>query len=165
MLQLEEMGCRGSKSATKSESPSQNSNALPPEAAEFMKLVNTEGHPVARKTLEEWSVFVDAHTRRRQGDSSGLHAFQSRDKEPWANTQTNPVTHPSVDGVGKAFLKYLKNDLLLRSWGGDFDYEVAGVATQGYLRVAAKLDLGPIDSSSATDEQVWEIRIHYHSCS
>ena len=154
------MGCRGSKDATKQP----KEGALSPEAARFMSLVNDECHAVARKTLEEWSVFVDAHTRRRlHGDTSGVEALAKRSLEMWATaSESEAVTHPSVDTVGQSFLQYLRNDLTLRSWGGEFDYSVAGVATQGYLRITAKIEMGALDNAPS-DEHAWEIRIHYHS--
>ena len=116
------MGCQSSKTKN------QNANALPEDAAAFMKLVNTDGHPVARRVLEEWSILVDAKQRSiSQGNNDPMTALQDRPNELWATTTAaDGVTHESVDEVGKSFLKYLKNDLLLRKWAGTFDYAVAG---------------------------------------
>lgn len=155
------MGCRGSKQKEPKEPQHNGDAALPDGAAGFMALVNTTQHPVARKTLEEWSVFVDAHTRRRQHDTSRYDAILHRPSEMWATTDREPVTHESVDEVGKSFLAYLKNDLVLRGWSGEFDYAVSGVEQQGYLKLSARIEMGPIDGNRI-DEQKWEMRIHYH---
>lgn len=153
------MGCRGSKAK---ENPT--TATLSPDAVAFMSLVNgNDAHPVARRTLEEWSVFVQAHTQRRTNyDMSALEAYNRRPTESWATMAHDSVTHQSVDDVGKAFLQYLKNDLVVRGWAGDFDYAVAGVETQGYLRITAKIEMGPF-GANASDEHPWEIRVHYHS--
>lgn len=155
------MGCKSSKQTKQN---SENAKGTSAEAAKFLQLVNDSCHPVARKTLEEWGIFVDAHTRRRDdNDLTGMQRLTQRPSEMWATTQQEEgVTHQSVDEVGQAFLQYLRNDLTLRSWGGEFDYSVAGVATQGYLRIAAKIDMGA-HSEAPSDEHAWEIRIHYHS--
>jgi hypothetical protein len=156
------MGCRGSKEPKQNQDASKNGTSA--EAANFLRMVNEACHPVARKTLEEWGIFVDAHSRRRDAyDHSGVARLAQRPNEMWATTQQEEgVTHQSVDDVGQAFLQYLRNDLTLRGWGGEFDYSVAGVATQGYLRIAAKIDMGAL-RDMPTDEYTWEIRIHYHS--
>lgn len=147
------MGCNSSK--TKG-----NQNAgVPEDAAAFMKLVNTDGHPVARRVLEEWSILVDAKQRSiSQGSNDPMTELQNRPNELWATANAEEgVTHESVDEVGKSFLKYLKNDLLLRKWAGTFDYAVAGVVDRGYLRVTARLHM-----QEGEPEHVWEVRVHYH---
>ena len=150
------MGCQSSKTKN------QNANALPEDAAAFMRLVNTDGHPVARRVLEEWSILVDAKQRSiSQGNNDPMTALQDRPNELWATTTAaDGVTHESVDEVGKSFLKYLKNDLLLRKWAGTFDYAVAGVVDRGYLRVTARLHM-----QEGEPEHVWEVRVHYHNVS
>jgi hypothetical protein len=146
------MGCKGSKT-------NKPAGAFPPEAAAFMRLVNDAHHPVARKILEEWSIFVDAQNRLKHGDVSAEQRNATRPREVWADTTDEPVTHRSVDEVGKHFVDYLKHDLLVRGWGGDFNYTVAGVAKQGYILVAAAID---VSSSAERDEKKWDIRVNYY---
>mmetsp|Transcript_71171 Transcript_71171/g.82807 ORF Transcript_71171/g.82807 Transcript_71171/m.82807 type:complete len:222 (-) Transcript_71171:166-831(-) len=159
------MGCRNSKTKSAAVSDDESAPDTNPSVPDFMKLVNTAHHPVARKTLEEWSIFVDAHTRRRQNarDTSAIERLARRPAEVWAtDDEADAVSHISVDEVGKSFLEYLRKDLVLRGWAGEFDYTVAGVVTQGYLRIAATIDMGET-SSGTPDEHPWEMRIHYHS--
>ncbi|KAG5489884.1 hypothetical protein JKF63_00001 [Porcisia hertigi] len=130
------------------------------QADEFYRLATTERHPVGQKLLEEWVQFVDAQARRDAGDPTAALAYENRPKEIWADTAGNQVTHRSVDYVGKMFLEYIKRDLSQRGWGGNFDYRVAGVAKQGFLKAKANIDTG---SSDVAEEVLWEIKVHYDS--
>ncbi|CAJ1012475.1 hypothetical protein Q4I28_007788 [Leishmania naiffi] len=148
------MGCNNSKLKTPGVAAGSKG------ADEFYVLATTEGHPVAQKLLEEWVLFVDAQVRRNAGDSSAAQAYETRLKEVWADTGSCPVTHRSVDYVGKTFLEYIKQDLSHRGWGGNFDYKVAGVVTQGFLKTTANIDTAISDTP---EEVQWEIKIHYDS--
>ncbi|KAG5488399.1 hypothetical protein JIQ42_00001 [Leishmania sp. Namibia] len=130
------------------------------EADEFYVLATTEQHPVAQKLLEEWVQFVDAQVRLSAGDPAAAMAYENRLKEVWADTANCPLTHRSVDYVGKVFLEYIKQDLSQRGWGGNFDYRVAGVATQGFIKASANIDTG---STDLLEEVSWMIKIHYDS--
>lgn len=148
------MGCTASKTKTPA------ANVASKGADEFYAFATTERHPVAEKLLEEWVLFVDAQARRNAGDSSAARAYETRLKEVWADTTNRPVTHRSVDYVGKMFLEYIKEDLSHRGWGGNFDYKVAGVVTQGFLKANANIDTALSDTP---EEVTWEIKIHYDS--
>ena len=128
------MGCKLGKTK---EQPQQ---VVSKEADEFYKLATTERHPVAQKLLEEWVQFMDAQARLNAGDPTAAKAYSNRPKEVWADTSNRPVTHRSVDYVGKMFLEYVKRDLSQRGWGGNFDYKVAGVAKQGFLKANANVE-------------------------
>ncbi|KAG5465302.1 hypothetical protein CUR178_00001 [Leishmania enriettii] len=130
------------------------------EADEFYVLATTEQHPVAQKLLEEWVQFVDAQVRLSAGDPAAAMAYENRLKEVWADTANRPLTHRSVDYVGKVFLEYIKQDLSQRGWGGNFDYRVAGVARQGFIKASANIDTG---STDLPEEVSWMIKIHYDS--
>lgn len=151
------MGCQNAKA--KQTNPSAQGPTTS-DAAEFLRLCQKERHPVAQCLMDEWTVFVNAQVRKNAGDPSAAAAYEARPKEVWADTETNPVTHRSVDYVGKMFLEYIKSDLSQRGWGGNFDYKVAGVAQQGFLKANANVDTA---SSDVPDEVCWEIKIHYHS--
>ncbi|KPI84499.1 hypothetical protein ABL78_6462 [Leptomonas seymouri] len=148
------MGCKQSKTKE------QPRNVVSRDADEFYKLATVERHPVAKKLLEEWVQFVDAQVRRNAGDPTAAKAYKNRPKEVWAETSKTPVTHRSVDYVGKMFLEYIKRDLSQRGWGGSFDYKVAGVAKQGFLKANANVDAA---KSDAPGDVAWEIKIHYDS--
>ncbi|KAG5463832.1 hypothetical protein LSCM1_00003 [Leishmania martiniquensis] len=148
------MGC------TQSRIKAPTSNVASTEADEFYALATIERHPVAQKLLEEWVRFVDAQVRLYAGDPTAAMAYENRLKEVWAETASPPVTHRSVDHVGKMFLEYIKKDLSQRGWGGNFDYRVAGVATQGFLKASANVDTG---TSEVPEEVCWAIKIHYTS--
>lgn len=148
------MGCNSSKTKAPP------ANVANKEADEFYKLATAERHPVAQKLLEGWVQFVDAQMRRNAGDPTAAQAYANRPKEVWADTANRPVTHRSVDYVGKMFLGYIKHDLAQRGWGGNFDYKVAGVAKQGFLKANANIDAS---NSDVPEEVAWEIKIHYDS--
>lgn len=148
------MGCNNSKAKGIKADTSTN------EAAQFLDLANNQRHPVAQKLLNEWTLFVDAQVKRSAGDHAAVAAFEARPKEIWADTEARPVTHRSADQVGKTFLQYIKSDLSQRGWGGNFDYKVAGVANQGFLKANANIDTA---SSATAEDIVWETKIHYHS--
>ncbi|RNE98510.1 hypothetical protein TraAM80_08738 [Trypanosoma rangeli] len=119
-------------------------------AGEFSSLAKE--NPVAATLKEEWSDFVR---------SLSVSAFSEARREVWANTASSPLTHRSVDKVGKLFLVYVRNDLTLREWGGNFDYTVVGLANQGFLRATATVDAG--GGTGQSKEAVWEVKVHYHS--
>lgn len=148
------MGCNGSKTKQGS------GNVVNSDAEEFYNLATRSCHPVAKTLLAEWTQFVDAEVRRSAGDRGPVAAYQRRPKEMWADTEDRPVTHRSVDYVGKMFLEYIKRDLSQRGWGGNFDYKVAGVAKQGFLKANANIDTG---NSDVPQEASWEVKIHYFS--
>ncbi|EPY26645.1 hypothetical protein STCU_01675 [Strigomonas culicis] len=148
------MGCQESKTKGGSNAPS------PGLSFEFLNLANKEHHPVAQKLLEEWTMFVDAQEKRNRGNTAAAREYHRRPHEIWADTEAQPVSHRSVDYVGKMFLEYIKLDLSKRGWGGNFDYKVAGVPQQGFLKANANVDTV---YSDVTDEVQWEIKIHYHS--
>ncbi|KPA79808.1 hypothetical protein ABB37_04905 [Leptomonas pyrrhocoris] len=148
------MGCKLGKTKE------QPQNVVSKEADEFYILATTERHPVAQKLLEEWVQFVDAQARRNAGDPTAAQAYENRPKEVWADTSNRPLTHRSVDYVGKMFLEYIKRDLSQRGWGGNFDYKVAGVAKQGFLKANAIVDAA---NSDVPEDVTWEIKIHYDS--
>lgn len=150
------MGCDASKTKETKGTPAAMNN----EASEFLSLAKSQHHPVAEKLLEEWTLLVDAESRRNAGDSRGARAAVNRPKEIWADTEHNPVSHRSVDNVGKLFLEYIKADLSQRGWGGNFDYKVAGVAKQGFLKANATIDTS---TTGEPNEVAWEVKIHYHS--
>ncbi|KAF8288956.1 hypothetical protein TcBrA4_0003070 [Trypanosoma cruzi] len=117
---------------------------------EFGKLAKE--NPVAAKLKEEWSAFVC---------SLSLPTPLEAPREVWANTVDNPLTHRAVDKVGKLFLLYVKNDLTLREWGGNFDYTVVGLENQGFLKATASVDAS--SSIGRSKEAMWEVKVHYHS--
>lgn len=135
---------------------------------EFDKLVNEVKHPVAIKLKEEWLLFANAY-RARSGDAHDTVAQQEaiqqlaeRPDEVWANTEQNPVKHASVDEVGKAFLNYVRNQLLFLGWGGNFEYRVAGVVDQGFIKASAELDVSSNDYETPVI-RTWSKKLHYHS--
>lgn len=150
------MGCKNSTTKSPQNKQASGNN----EAAEFLNLANSQHHPVAVKLLEEWSAFVNTQVKKNAGDMSAVQAYAARPREVWADTEQNPVTHRSVDYVGKMFLEYIKNDLSQRGWGGNFDYKVAGVPKQGFLKANANVDTACTDEP---EEVAWEVKIHYHS--
>lgn len=153
------MGCK----TTKAKEPVPAETApVSKAAAAFVTLAKTNKHPVAQKLMEEWTIFVDAQAKREAGDPGPAAAQRQRPTEVWAATEQNPVSHHSVDEVGKAFLEYIKADLSQRGWGGNFDFKVAGIARQGFLKANATIDPA---SSDIPEEVPWEIKIHYHSTS
>ncbi|RNE95616.1 hypothetical protein TraAM80_10166 [Trypanosoma rangeli] len=119
-------------------------------AGEFSTLAKE--NPVAAALEEEWSDFVR---------SLSFSASSETRREVWANTANNPLTHRSVDKVGKLFLVCVRNDLTLREWGGNFDYTVVGLANQGFLRATATVDAG--SGTGQSKGAVWEVKVHYHS--
>jgi hypothetical protein len=136
-----------------------------PEAADFLRLTNDDGHPVARRLLEEWSIFVHKHslilaTRDTGGGGGGsaqkgthgagtpngkigATASQSvvfdRPSEFWCNGEYDNVSHESVDLVGQSFLDYLSMDLRHRRWLGTFKYAVEGFENDGTLMIDVKV--------------------------
>jgi hypothetical protein len=146
------MGCRNSR-------PKETSAAQPTAAASFsvvqkegvpdavsgfLRVVNESNDPMARKMLEEWSIFVSALSAYFEtGDDSDLLAFSRRGSESWLlspSGDTVPYLHPQADAVGKGFLAFLRHDLTSRGWGGSFDYGVSGREDQGYLKVSVVVE-------------------------
>ncbi|CCW59902.1 unnamed protein product [Phytomonas sp. EM1] len=149
------MGCNASK--TKNRAVEEHLND---KANTFLSLVNVQKSPVARELLQAWTHFVDVQNRKIAGGKNAESPGATAPAEVWATTENNPLTHHSVDQVGKAFLEYIKNDLSQRGWGGNFDYKVVGVATQGFLRASANIDTG---HPERPEEVSWAVKIHYHS--
>lgn len=106
-------------------------------------------------------MFVDAQARKVAGDPTCFEDLQRRPNQVWANNENNRVTHRSVDYVGKLFLEYIKKDLSTRGWGGNFDYKVAGVAKQGFIRASANVEVAYGEVSQVVG---WGVKVHYHSC-
>lgn len=150
------MGCKSSTT----KGPRNQRSSISNEAVEFLDLAQKQENPVAMRLLDEWQVFVDAQVKRNAGDLSAARAYASRPREVWANTEHNPLTHRSVDYVGKVFLEYIKSDLSQRGWGGNFDYKVAGVPKQGFLKANANVDTA---CTEEPEEVTWEVKIHYYS--
>ncbi|CAD2214081.1 hypothetical protein AGDE_11227 [Angomonas deanei] len=155
------MGCKSTKTKDSHTGGGAGGKASPQnESSEFLILANKQQHPVAKKLLEEWTTFAVVQEKRHAGDQAAVQAYQQRSKDVWADTENQPVTHRSVDYVGKVFLEYIRADLLERGWGGNFDYKVAGVTTQGFLKANVNVDTA---FSDEPEEVEWEIKIHYHS--
>ncbi|CCW67128.1 unnamed protein product [Phytomonas sp. Hart1] len=148
------MGCSGSK--TKNRAAEEHLNS---KTNTFLNLVNDQKSPVACELFQAWTHFVETQNRKLAGAKVPDCPGVSNPTEVWATTENNLLTHHSVDQVGKAFLEYVKNDLSQRGWGGNFDYKVVGVATQGFLRASANIDTGYPERS----EVIWAVKIHYHS--
>ncbi|KAH9581933.1 hypothetical protein LSM04_000990 [Trypanosoma melophagium] len=142
------MGCNNTK-AKNGDNSSSSKRSDPGSAEEFVTL--SKKNPVAATLLEEWNKLVI---------SIPIGSSKVR-KEVWADTTNNPLTHRSVDTVGKHFLVYIRNDLISRGWGGNFDYSVVGVSNQGYLKANATID--PSNSTSRSRESTWEVKVHYRS--
>ncbi|RNF02035.1 uncharacterized protein Tco025E_08472 [Trypanosoma conorhini] len=119
-------------------------------AGEFSSLAKE--NPVAAKLKEEWSAFVRSLSTSAPSDTR---------REVWANAATNPLTHRSVDRVGKLFLMYVRDELTIREWGGNFDYTVVGLENQGFLRATATVEARI--GAERPKEAVWEVKVHYHS--
>lgn len=149
------MGCKNSKTRE-----CVSNNDVADDSINFLNLIYVRKHPVAIQLLREWTVFVDAQASRIAGNPSASYELAERPREIWATDENNAVTHCSVDNVGKMFLEYIKVDLLKRGWGGNFDYKVAGVAKQGFIRAGATVETALHD---VTEMAEWEIKIHYHS--
>eukprot|EP00796_Vickermania_ingenoplastis_P000071 gene71-48_t len=140
------MGCDNSKTKTNPEDFYSTK--------EFEDLVDVAKHPVAIKLKEEWTLFANAYSSNTgnpadDGDASlrrdALQRLSEQPEEVWADTERNPVTHASVDQVGKAFLNYVRVQLLILGWGGNFDYKVVGVVNQGFIKASAELDVSTAD--------------------
>lgn len=159
------MGCETSKTKDSKQAPSNENRTKAAnttannDAAKFLSLANVDKHPVARELLKEWTVFVDAQDRKLKGDDSAAKAYDTRAREIWAESESL-VTHRSVAEVGEAFMAFLGQDLTQRGWGGNFNYLVAGVAKQGFLRVSVNVEPAPREPP---EEVIWEVKIHYHS--
>lgn len=161
------MGCKTSKTKTgqndADDSRGQKGNqprkttTEDDDAAGFLNVANVEKHPVARRLLSEWVVFLDAQEQKVTGDERAALAYELRPKELWADT-SDPVSHKSVDRVGKLFLAYIGEDLAQRGWGGKFNYQVKGVAEQGFLHACASVE--PV-GYSAQDPVNWDIKVRY----
>lgn len=136
---------------------------------EFENLVDVVKHPVAIKLKAEWTLFTDAYRTTSEDENDGLarrEALQRLAEQPeevWADTERNPVTHASVDQVGKAFLNYVRVQLIVLGWGGNFDYKVAGVVNQGFIKASAELDVSTNEYEPPLIRG-WSKKIHYHSC-
>ena len=149
-----------------------------PEGALFMKMANaglddSSSHQVARGIYSEWCVFV-AKTTATLGvtppDQGGNAVYLSANQRPvdfWTTTEETAVSHPSVDEVGKAFLHYLEMDLRHRGWGGDFDYTVEGMETEGCLQVQVLVVFEPNDDTDKAQDSnnsaSFLTRAHYHA--
>lgn len=148
------MGC--SNSATKENGEDYYSTK------EFEDLVDVAKHPVAITLKEEWTLFANAYSGEGTQREAALQRLSEQSEEVWANTEGNPVTHASVDQVGKAFLNYVRVQLIVLGWGGNFDYKVAGVVNQGFIKASAELDVSTSDFGPPII-QTWSKKIHYHS--
>lgn len=135
--------------------------------ASFDHLVYSVKHPVAIKLKEEWTLFANAyqsagnHLSESQR-AEALRRLETQPQEVWANTASNAVTHSSVDEVGKCFLLYLRAQLVILGWGGNFDYKVVGIATQGFIAANAEVDVTDNDNESPVI-RYWNKKIHYYS--
>ncbi len=143
------MGCRSSQPKEQPAQQQQQPPPLPqregvPEAvSSYLRLVNEANEPMARRMLEDWSVFVSALTTYfNTEDNSEIAAFALRGTESWllGNGEAVPYEHRTADAVGKSFLAFLRHDLASRGWGGKFDYGVSGQTDQGYLKVAVAVE-------------------------
>jgi len=149
------MGCGGSKDTTK-KPPEPATNAKP--EAVFLRLVNNANHPVARRIMEEWCIFVDAHTQRLSGlEQTALNNMLKRPTEVWGTTGIERCAHQEIDDVGKAFMGFLKFDLTSRGWGGEFEYSVMGIQGQGYLNVR----VDTLFDAAGKDKATFERKVNY----
>ena len=118
----------------------------------FFRVVNEQNDPMARRILEDWSIFVSALTNFFDtNDETELTAVSKKETDSWLvgpRGETIPYGHREADAVGKSFLAFLRDDLSSRGWGGSFDYAVSGREEQGYLKVAAVVERIPANRSA-----------------
>lgn len=150
------MGCTASTTKT-------NERAY---VADFDRQVNVEKHPVAIALKNEWLHFVSAcqQTESELSATARAEAFSALKEEledVWANSSSNPVSHSSVDGVGRLFLFYVRNHIIELDWGGNFDYKVVGTVNQGFIVVSAEVDVSTNDNGPPIIKK-WTKKIHYY---
>lgn len=68
------------------------------------------------------------------------------------------VTHESVDAVGKAFLEQVQADMTDRGWGGNFEYNVTGMESTGYIDVTVRTEVSTHGSNGLS---VFTCRVNY----
>jgi hypothetical protein len=129
-----------------------NDSVPTPGAVQFMKLANDEGDPVARKLLEEWSIFVYNHDAALNSGGGSTNSDRWTRPTEVQLSDTERLNHDKVDHVGRAFLEFMHYDLGRRSWGGAFTYEVTGGHSTGVIEVHVALD---------SAEQPWTLRVKY----
>lgn len=154
------MGCESSSA--------KESGGSPDAAKEFENLAEVAQHPVAVTLMQEWKLFVSAYDDKQTSANAqivrrdAMQTLRDQPDEVWVAAGTNPVTHASVDQVGKAFLNYVRVQLQGLGWGGDFDYKVAGTPSQGFIKVSAELDVSSAETESPII-RTWSKKIHYCS--
>ena len=74
------------------------------------------------------------------GDADVSQTATSTRVEKWATQHASEgVSHESVDELAQDFMRYLKEDIRGRGWGGEFDFDIQGFDATGVLRVTINL--------------------------